>query len=177
MRIIKIALNIFYIIIVVLFINDGIIAYMIIPHFEIKNQFTKTFVWDTVLFFSPFLTLFNIITMKKIKNKILFVILPLFTIAWLMINFSGWIFSSSSWQTDIIMYENKNMKLNKIEFQMRALRTYKNRTVEIFYITPLFMIVLKDFLEYSDEDFEKYVLDKKWIFINKEINELGLFFP
>lgn len=43
---------------------------------------------------------------------------------------------------------------------------YNTRTVEVYYITPLFMIVHKPKQE--------YINDAEWIKVNEDVNEMGL---
>lgn len=46
---------------------------------------------------------------------------------------------------------------------------YNKRTVEVFYLTPLFMITSE-----VPTDIEKRI---EWVKVDKEVNELGLKFP
>jgi len=46
---------------------------------------------------------------------------------------------------------------------------YNNRTVEVFYLTPFFMITSE-----VPSDIDKRV---EWVKVDKDVNELGLKFP
>lgn len=46
---------------------------------------------------------------------------------------------------------------------------YNKRTVEVFYLTPLFIIISE-----APNDIEKRV---EWVKVDKDVNELGLKFP
>ncbi|MBN9294545.1 MAG: hypothetical protein J0G96_11260 [Flavobacteriia bacterium] len=48
-------------------------------------------------------------------------------------------------------------------------RGYNNRTVEVIYLTPLFMLTKE-----VPNDIDKRV---EWIKVEKDVNELGLKFP
>ena len=80
-------------------------------------------------------------------------------------------FSSGSWKTQKEIYKNEHLNHKKVEFQMQDVGAlgYNKRTVEVTYITDLFMIVSP-----VKNDIDKRV---EWVKINKEINELGLKFP
>ena len=51
------------------------------------------------------------------------------------------IFSSGSWKTQTIIYQNGHLNFKKVEFQMQDVGAlgYKKRTVEITYLTKLFL--------------------------------------
>ncbi|UNY98612.1 hypothetical protein MQE36_16220 [Zhouia spongiae] len=81
------------------------------------------------------------------------------------------IFSSGSWKTQKVLYQNGHLDFKKVEFQMQDVGAlgYNKRTVEVIYLTNLFMIVSP-----VEKDIDKRV---EWIKIDKEINELGLTLP
>ena len=80
-------------------------------------------------------------------------------------------FSSSSWKTQKIIYQNGHLNFKKVEFQMQDVGAfgYNKRTVEVTYLTNLFMIVSP-----LEKDIDKRV---EWVKVDKEVNELGLKFP
>ena len=80
-------------------------------------------------------------------------------------------FSSSAWKTQKIIYENGLLNFKRVELQMQDIGAfgYNKRTVEVIYLTDLFMIVSP----------VKKNIDKRveWIKVDKEVNELGLKIP
>ncbi len=146
---------------ILLFVLDGLTA------FEIKNQAIKSFTYFGLLILTPMILIWNLITFKK--RKIIAGILPILTlIGILIIGPMKIFFSSSSWQTQTILYQNRHLGFKKVEFQMQDIGAlgYNKRTVEVTYLTNLFMIV---------KPIEKYI-DKRveWERIDNEINELNL---
>lgn len=81
------------------------------------------------------------------------------------------IFSSSAWNTQKVIYQNGHLNFKKVEFQMQdnGAFGYNRRTVEVIYLTDLFMIV-----DSVDKDIDRR---PEWTKIDKEVNELGLRFP
>ena len=81
------------------------------------------------------------------------------------------IFSSSSWKTQKVIYQNGHLSFKKVEFQMQDIGAlgYNKRTVEATYLTDLFMIISP-----VENDIEERV---EWIKVDKEINELGIKYP
>lgn len=81
------------------------------------------------------------------------------------------IFSSGSWKTQTVLYQNGHLTYKKVEFQMQDIGAlgYNKRTVEVIYLTNLFMIVNS-----VEKDIEERV---EWIKVDREVNELGLKFP
>lgn len=78
------------------------------------------------------------------------------------------VFSSGAWQTQEILYQNREVSLKKIEFQMQNIGAmgYNRRTVEVVYLTPLFMITSE-----APKDFDK---SAEWKKVDKNVNELQL---
>ena len=66
---------------------------------------------------------------------------------------------------------NGHLRFKAVEFQMQDVGAlgYNKRTVEVFYLTPFFMITSE-----VPNDIDKRV---EWIKVDKEVNELGLKFP
>jgi hypothetical protein len=81
------------------------------------------------------------------------------------------IFSTGAWRTQTILYQNGHLGFKTVEFQMQDVGAlgYNKRTVEVLYLTPLFMITSK-----VPGDIEKRV---EWVKVDKDVNELGLKFP
>lgn len=81
------------------------------------------------------------------------------------------LFSTGAWRTQTILYENGHLRFKAVEFQMQDVGAlgYNKRTVEVFYLTPFFMITSE-----VPNDIDKRV---EWIKVDKEVNELGLKFP
>ena len=52
-------------------------------------------------------------------------------------------FSSGSWKTQTVLYQNRHLTFKKVKFQMQDVGAlgYNKRTVEVIYLTDLFMIV------------------------------------
>ena len=80
-------------------------------------------------------------------------------------------FASESWKTQTILYQNGHLIFKKVEFQMQDLGAlgYNKRTVEVLYLTDLFMIVSP-----VEEDIDNRV---EWVKVDEEVNELRLKFP
>jgi hypothetical protein len=78
------------------------------------------------------------------------------------------IFSTGIWRTQTILYQNRHLSCNTIEFQMRDVGAlgYKNRTVEVFYLTAFFIITNE-----VPNDIESRV---DWEKVDKYVNELEL---
>jgi hypothetical protein len=80
-------------------------------------------------------------------------------------------FSTGAWRTQTILYQNGHLTFKTIEFQMQDVGTfgYNKRTVEVFYLTPLFMITSE-----FPTDIDKRI---EWVKVDKDVNELGIKFP
>jgi len=81
------------------------------------------------------------------------------------------IFSTGAWRTQTILYQNGHFSFKTVEFQMQDIGAlgYNKRTVEVFYLTPLFMITNE-----IPNDIDKKV---EWVKVDKDVNELELKFP
>ena len=64
------------------------------------------------------------------------------------------------------MYQNGHLSFKTVEFQMQDIGAlgYNKRTVEVIYLTPLFMLTSE-----IPNDIDKRV---EWIKVDKDINEL-----
>lgn len=69
------------------------------------------------------------------------------------------------------MYQNGHLSFKKVEFQMQDIGAlgYNKRTVEVIYLTPLFMLTSE-----VPKDIDKRV---EWIKVEKDVNELKLISP
>ena len=81
------------------------------------------------------------------------------------------LFATGAWRTQTILYQNGHLSFKKVEFQMQDVGAlgYNKRTVEVFYLTPLFMITSE-----VPTDIDKRV---EWVKVDKDVNELELKFP
>ncbi len=114
----------------------------------------------------------NLWTLKTKKWKTIGSTLPVIAlIGILIIGPMRILFSSGSWKTQTILYQNGHLTFKKVEFQMQDVGAlgYNKRTVEVIYLTDLFMIVSP-----VEKGIEKRV---EWIKVDKDLNELGLKFP
>ena len=159
-------LNGIFILVIGLFVFEGITS------FEIKSQAIKSFTYFGILILAPLTLIWNLWIFKNTKWKIICSTLPILTIIGILtIGPMEIIFSSGSWKTQKIIYQNRHLNFKKVEFQMQDVGAlgYNKRTVEVTYLTNLFMIVSP-----VDSHIDKRV---EWVKIDKEINELGLKFP
>lgn len=156
-------LNLFYTIIFLFFILDKFTP------LEIKNQNIKSFIYFGIIIFTPIIFIINLWKGKSMKFKIITSIIPIFTlIGVVFIGLLKIIYLSSSWKTDRIIYQNKILTNNRIEYQMQDVGAlgYNKRTVEVIYFTENFMFVKP----FNKNNFKS----NEWIKINKEVNELEL---
>ena len=81
------------------------------------------------------------------------------------------LFSTGAWRTQTILYQNGHLSFKTVEFQMQDIGAlgYNNRTVEVFYLTPFFMLTNE-----VPKEIDKRV---EWVKVDKDVNELGLKFP
>ncbi len=78
------------------------------------------------------------------------------------------LFSTGAWRTQTILYQNGHLSFKTVEFQMQDVGAlgYNKRTIEVFYLTPLFMITSE-----VPTDIENRV---EWVKADKDINEIGI---
>jgi hypothetical protein len=159
-------LNIIYGLTVALFLLDSLTS------FDIKSQGLKTFIYIGLLIGTPLTLVWNLLVIKTKSKRIIGTIFP--TIILTLIIVVGpmkFLFSTGAWQTQTILYQNGHLSFNTVEFQMQDIGAlgYNKRIVEVFYLTPFFMIT-------SDvpNDIDKRV---EWVKVDKDVNELGLKFP
>ncbi len=134
--------------------------------FEVKNQLIKSFIYFGIIFMPPLILIWNLIIIKRLKYKLLSLILPMIGIA-IVVKYDALniLFSSGSWKTQTIVYENKSDNSKRVEFQMQNVGAlgYNKRTVEVNYITGLFMIIKP-----VEKDIDE---NENWKKVNKDVNE------
>jgi hypothetical protein len=159
-------LNIFYPAIICLVLLDALTA------FEIKNQVLKSFAYFGLVIGSAIVLIWNLLFPKTKRRKITGVILPVLILIFFVVNGPlKFFFSTSAWQTQTILYQNVHFSFKKVEYQMQDIGAlgHNQRTVEVLYLTKLFMIVKP-----IPQDIDKKA---EWIKVDKEVNELGLKYP
>jgi hypothetical protein len=159
-------LNGIFILTILLFVLDGLTS------FEIKSQTIKSFTYFGIMVLTPLTLIWNLWAFKTAKWKIVGSAIPTLTlIGILIIGPLKIAFSATAWRTQKVIYQNGHLIFKKVEFQMQNVGAfgYNKRTVEVIYLTDLFMIVSP-----VEKDLDRRV---EWVKVNKEVNELGLKFP
>ncbi len=159
-------LNIVYCLTVLLFLLDGLTS------FDIKSQGIKSFVYFGILIGTLVTLVWNLFAFTTKTNKIVGTVFPtIIFILTLIIGPMKILFSIGAWQTQEILYQNERLKIKTVEFQMRDVGAlgYRKRTVEVLYLTPLFMITNE-----VPKDIDKRA---EWIKVDIDVNELGLKSP
>ncbi|MCK5741931.1 MAG: hypothetical protein KAH48_06930 [Chlorobi bacterium] len=159
-------LNGIYIFTVLLFVIDGFSLV------EIKNQFLKSYVYFGIMVETPIILILNFAAIKPIKLKILGVAFPLLILSGIMyLEPLRIVFASSVWKTNTIYYQNTHWDCKKVEDQMKGLGAFgrNRRTVEVTYLTNLFIIVR----DTSDRVYDS----PEWEHINVFVNEPGIKYP
>lgn len=110
---------------------------------EIKNQMLKSGVYLGILIISPIALVIYLLHFRTNVwglSRLAFSIL--ICIGLLIIGPSKVIFSSSAWETYEVLYEDTESNRKKVEYQMQDIGAlgYNKRTVEVIYLTNLFMI-------------------------------------
>lgn len=155
--------NVIYCLTVVLFLLDSYTS------FDIKSQALKTVVYFGILIGTPLTLICNLVVIKTRVKRIVSLVLP--TIILILVLYLGPVivlFSSGAWQTQKVLYQNGHLTFKTVEFQMQNLGAlgYNKRTVEVFYLTSLFMITSE-----VPEDIDQRI---EWVKVDKETNELEL---
>ncbi len=156
-------LNIIYVLTVVLFLLDSLTS------FDIKSQPLKSVVYFGLLIGTPLTLIWNAIVLKTRNRKIIWTILPTAVLTMILIvGPMKFLFSIGAWQTQTILYQNGHFSFKTVEFQMQDIGAlgYNKRSVEVFYLTPLFMITNE-----IPNDIDKRV---EWVKVDKDVNELEL---
>lgn len=155
-RYISILLNGVFILTLLFFTLDGLTS------FEIKSQILKSYTYYGSMIVTPIVLIWNVWQVKTKTRKIIGSILPVLSlIGILIIGPSKIAFSSSAWKTEKILYQNGHLNFKKVELQSQDIGAlgYNKRTVEVIYLTDLFMIISP-----VEKDIEKRV---EWIKVNE----------
>jgi hypothetical protein len=132
----------------------------------------KSFVYFGLLIGTPLTLIWNLVATKTKKTRIIWTAFPTIILTLiLIIGPMKILFSIRVWQTQTILYQNGHLSFKTVEFQMQDVGAlgYNKRTVEVFYLTPFFMITNQ-----VPSDIDKRV---EWLKVDKDVNELGLKFP
>lgn len=159
-------LNGIFILILLLFVLD------MLTSFEIKSQTIKSFAYFGIMALSPLTLLWNLWAFKTRKGIIIGSTLPILALIGILIIGPIHIgYSSSAWKTKKVLYQNGHFDFKKVEFQMQDVGAlgYNKRTVEVTYLTSLFMIINP-----VEKDIDNRV---EWVKVDKEVNELELKSP
>ncbi|TNE31665.1 MAG: hypothetical protein EP346_00300 [Bacteroidetes bacterium] len=139
---------------------------------EIKSQPIKSFSYLGLLTLTPLTLIWNLMIIKPMRRKVLAITVPtLSLIGILMIGPLKFVFSASAWQTQTVIYQNCYNSSRKVEFQMKDVGAlgYNRRTVEVKYLSDLFMITYP-----VDPSVDHNV---EWVKVDNDVNELELKFP
>ena len=159
-------LNIIYGLTVVLFLLDGLTS------FDIKSQSIKSFVYFGILIGTPLTLIWNVWVIKTRNGKIIWTLFPTIILTLvLVVGPMKILFSTGAWRTQTILYQNGHLSFKTVEFQMQDIGAlgYNRRTVEVIYLTPLFILTSE-----VPNDIDKRV---EWVKVDKDVNELGLKSP
>ncbi|RYC52738.1 hypothetical protein DN53_00540 [Flagellimonas olearia] len=140
--------------------------------FEIKSQAIKSFAYFGIMALSPLTLLWNLWAFRTRKGRTIGSTLPtLALVGILIIGPLNIVYSSSAWKTQKVLYQNGHLDFKKVEFQVQDVGAlgYNKRTVEVTYLTSLFMMVSP-----MAKDIDNRV---EWIKVDKEVNELELKSP
>lgn len=140
--------------------------------FDIKNQTLKEFIYFGFLIGAPLTFIWNLFAIKAERKSIIWLVFPIIMLALcLYVGPKIILFHTGAWRTQTIKYKNAHLSFKTVEFQMQDVGAlgYNKRTVEVLYLTPLFIISHE-----VPSDIERR---NEWIKIDKEINELGLKSP
>ena len=137
--------------------------------FDVKSQALKIFICFGILIGTPLTLIWNLVVIKTKSKRIASTVFP--SIILILVIFIGplkILFSSGAWQTQTVLYQNGHLPFKTVEFQMQDVGAmgYNKRTVEVLYLTNLFIITSE-----VPKDIDQRV---EWVKVNKEINELGI---
>ena len=140
--------------------------------FDIKSQSIKSFVYFGLLIGIPLTLVWNFLVIKTKTNRVIGTVFPTIILTLiLVVGPMKILFSKGAWRTQTILYQNGHLSFKTVEFQIQDVGAlgYNKRTVDVFYLTPLFMITSE-----VPKDIDKRV---EWVKVDKDVNELGLKFP
>ena len=156
-------LNIIYGLTVLLFLLDSLTS------LDIKSQSVKSFVYFGLLIGTPLTLIWNAWFINAGNGKIIGILFPTIVLALiLVVGPTKILFSTGAWRTQTILYQNGHLSFKTVEFQMQDVGAlgYNKRTVEVFYLTPLFIITSE-----VPTDIDNRV---EWVKVDKDINEIGI---
>lgn len=166
MKLITKILNIVYCLTVILFLLDGLTS------FDIKSQAIKSFVYFGLLIGAPLILVLNLLVIKTKTKRFIGTASPAVILTLILIIGPGEIlFSTGVWHTQTILYQHGHLSSKTVEFQMQDIGAfgYNERTVEVMYLTPLFMIT---------SEVPKNINQRgEWLKVDKDVNELRLKIP
>ena len=140
--------------------------------FDIKSQSIKSFVYFGLLIGTPLTLIWNAWAIKSRNGKIIGTVFPSIVLTLILVAGPMKIlFSTGAWRTQTILYQNGHLSFKTVEFQMQDIGAlgYNKRTVEVFYLTPIFMT--------TSEVSNDIDIRVEWVKVDKEVNELGLKSP
>lgn len=149
-----------YILIAVLFISDQS------TRLEIKSDTLKFLVYNGVVFLTAPLLIWNYLTSK---SRFISLSLPILVLVFiLIIGPLTILYSTHTWKTQEIQYENSDLSFIKIEHQIQnnGVNGYNRRTVQVTPIAGLFILVNK-----VPQDID---LQPQWHRVNRPINEQSI---
>lgn len=166
MKLITKILNLLLLLKLLLFLLDSLTA------FDIKSQLLKRYVYLGFMIGTPIVLFWNVFSLKEPFWRTIGI--GYLTFCLIFIVLAGPIMilvSSNAWRTQDILYESKHPWFKRVEHQMQGMGAfgYNQRTVVVYYLTPLFMITSE-----VPNNIDK---DEDWVKVDKYVNELGLISP
>jgi hypothetical protein len=140
--------------------------------FDIKSQSIKSFIYFGILIGTPLTLVWNVWVIKTSNGKIIWTLFPTIILTLvLVVGPMKILFTTGTWRTQTILYQNGHLSFKTVEFQMQDIGAlgYNRRTVEVIYLTPLFILTSE-----VPNDIDKRV---EWVKVDKDVNELGLKCP
>lgn len=112
---------------------------------DVRSGLTRQVFYGLVLVVIPCLTLYYAVKGLFSESKdwlALIVVFASISVAIVGIIFTLFL-APYGWETYSVVYEHNHLSFKKIEFQMKDVgaKGFQRRTVEVIYLTPLFMIV------------------------------------
>ncbi|MCJ8289496.1 MAG: hypothetical protein HRT58_07505 [Crocinitomicaceae bacterium] len=158
--------NSIYLFLAILFITDNL------ELLEVKTAFLKNFVHFGVLISTPIILFLNLTFIRVRKWNIRIAVgtfLVCSTMGFILSqrSFLGYLFSTSDWNTQTLLYQHKIQNNRTIEYQMQDVGAlgYNSRTVEVTYLTPWLMMT---------SELESNPSSWFWIKVGEDVNELEL---
>jgi hypothetical protein len=139
-----------------------------LTYLEIKNQLLKYSIYYGLLLGTPLTLIWNFLVIKSKTKRIIWTIVPsIILILILVINPVKIFFSSGIWMTQTIIYKHGHLSFRTIEFQIqdKGALGFNKRTVEVLYLTDLFMITSE-----VPNNIEKKL---EWFRVDMNVNENG----